>query len=78
MPNVICAFLDGGSYEDAVSQTVVHDLKVTELKRLTSAPGQPRREVVIADSEDSIEAARDKAMTMSRGGYQSVKRRRER
>lgn len=34
MPNVICQFLGGGSYDEAISQTVAHNLEVVDLKRL--------------------------------------------
>lgn len=34
VPNVICRYLGGGSYETAVTRTVGHDLEVVELKQL--------------------------------------------
>jgi hypothetical protein len=36
VPNVICAFLGGGSCAEAIVQTVAHDLEVIDLKRLDS------------------------------------------
>jgi hypothetical protein len=35
-PNVICAFLGGGSYDQSLVKTVAHDLEVIELKQLNS------------------------------------------
>jgi hypothetical protein len=34
VPNIIASYLGGGRYEDAVAQTVAHDLEVVELKHL--------------------------------------------
>jgi hypothetical protein len=34
VPNVICAFLGGGSYEGSVMQTLAHDLEVVEMSQL--------------------------------------------
>jgi hypothetical protein len=34
VPNVICTFLAGSSYEEAIVRTVAHDLEVVELKQL--------------------------------------------
>jgi hypothetical protein len=36
VPNVICAFLGGGTCEESIVQTVAHDLEVVDLKRLDS------------------------------------------
>lgn len=36
VPNVICEFLGGGSYEQSLAQTVAHDLEVIELNHLDS------------------------------------------